>query len=428
MIAPGTGIGRLFRPAATVRSIALAVAVLACVVPAAGLGLGLAYLHATRQVAFAADPAASAARPGFDRLAASLAARGTEAFLVVRGDRLLYEWYRPGPGLVPGALGRRDIASASKAVTGGLALALLGREGLVGLDDPIGRHVPEWRQDPVRAGLTVRQLATHSSGLRFASRDDALPWGREYMRSPRRRVALALDTPLVGAPGEAVSYSNPGFTILGYAISRAAHEAGRGDLRAFLRERLWRPLGVPDGAWEIGYGEPTWRDGVQAYEVGGGTRLTARALARLGGLLAAGGTLAGEVIVDRGWLDAVTAPTGAALPADWPESRQPAAALGWWVNSNGAWPEAPRDTLVAAGAGHEVLVVVPSLGVAAVRLGERLGADHFGGDYWRALETALLGPLLEGLCGLPDDAACPRAVGHGGPGRGSTLPASPPPG
>jgi hypothetical protein len=76
------------------------------------------------------------------------------------------------------------------------------------------------------------------------------------------------------------------------------------------------------------------------------------------------------------------------------EQRQPRPALGWWSNANEAWRSAPRDTLVGAGAGHQLVVAVPSLDLVAVRFGRPLGRDGFGGDYWAAFEDRLLAPLV----------------------------------
>jgi CubicO group peptidase (beta-lactamase class C family) len=416
------------RAPASIRTLVLIAAALVGAMLGAGLGLNLAYLHATRHVPFAPDAAAGAAESAFDQLTASLAARGTSALVVLRHGRLLHEWYRPRLHLVPVALRRQSIASMVKGAIGGVSLALLAQEGLIGLDDPIGTHVPEWRQDAARSRLTLRQLATHSAGLKGARRKDDDEWGREYMSGQRHRVALALQTPLVGEPGAIVAYSNPAFTLLGYAMSHALHASGQGDLSTFLRDRLMRPLGVPDGAWRIGYGTPIRHGGVLVHDIAGGGSFTARALARLGGLIAAGGTWDGRQIVDRRWLEEMSTPTTAALPVGCRERREPTAALGWWVNRNGAWPSAPADTMVAAGSGHQVLVVIPSLGLTVVRFGQPLGTARFRGDYWQAFEESLLNPLLEALCSLPDEGfpACTAGGRHGhpitGPARSSPMP------
>jgi hypothetical protein len=153
------------RPHASIRTFVLIAGALAGAMLSAGQGLNLAYLYATRHVLFVPDAAAGAAESAFDRLTASLAARGTSALVVLRHGWLLHEWYRPRLHVVSVALRRQSTASMAKGAVGGVSLALLAQEGLIGLDDPIGTHVPEWRQDAARSRLTLRQLATHSAGL-----------------------------------------------------------------------------------------------------------------------------------------------------------------------------------------------------------------------------------------------------------------------
>jgi hypothetical protein len=79
----------------------------------------------------------------------------------------------------------------------------------------------------------------------------------------------------------------------------------------------------------------------------------------------------------------------------------PPTGIGLWVNSDGFWPSLPRDAAVGQGAGHQILLVVPSLDLVVVRLGKLLGKDDFQGDYWRALEPALFQPLMAAR--LPQD-------------------------
>ncbi|GAB6902070.1 serine hydrolase domain-containing protein [Kineosporia succinea] len=54
--------------------------------------------------------------------------------------------------------------SVSKPVTATLVV-LLARDGLLDLDDPVGRHIPSFAKDPARRAITIRQLLTHTSGL-----------------------------------------------------------------------------------------------------------------------------------------------------------------------------------------------------------------------------------------------------------------------
>ena len=82
------------------------------------------------------------------------------------------------------------------------------------------------------------------------------------------------------------------------------------------------------------------------------------------------------------------------IPAAIAEGREPAPALGWWSNEFSALPSLPKDAFLGAGAGHRILVVVPSLDLVLVRYGKSLGQDHWGGDFWMTLDNQFLKPIM----------------------------------
>ena len=89
------------------------------------------------------------------------------------------------------------IASLTKPVVGAAICLLLERGALV-LDDPVCRFLPEFRGEE-RAGVTLRHLLTHSSGL-----PDMLPEDRALRREHAPLddfVARACRTPLLFRPG-----------------------------------------------------------------------------------------------------------------------------------------------------------------------------------------------------------------------------------
>jgi CubicO group peptidase (beta-lactamase class C family) len=69
--------------------------------------------------------------------------------------------------------------------------------------------------------------------------------------------------------------------------------------------------------------------------------------------------------------------------------------LGWWVNRNPDgtrfWPCLPPDAFYGAGAGHQFLLVVPSLDLIVVRNGESL---EYGVGFNEALGKHLVVPLM----------------------------------
>lgn len=132
------------------------------------------------------------------------------------------------------------IASCTKSFTA-LALLILRREGRLGLDDEVVRHVPELQVVAPEGWpvLRLRHLLAMSGGLATDN-----PWGdRQESRSREQLSAwlaggLRLDSP----PGDAYEYSNLGYAVLGEVITRVSGQ----DFKEFVRERIIDPLGLPD--------------------------------------------------------------------------------------------------------------------------------------------------------------------------------------
>src|SRR5437879_5216879 len=106
-----------------------------------------------------------------DRLQAlqdALARRRTHCLLIVRNDHIVWEWYAPewDPQR------SHYTASLAKALVGGMSLMAALDEGRMGVDDPAWEYCPDWQDDPQKAKITIRHLATHSSGLEDAEEDD----------------------------------------------------------------------------------------------------------------------------------------------------------------------------------------------------------------------------------------------------------------
>ena len=82
--------------------------------------------------------------PKLDALRDALAAKKTTAFLVIRNDRIVYEWYAGGQGPTK----PHGTASLAKAVVGGLSLAVALTDGRIALDDRAAVYIPSWKDDP----------------------------------------------------------------------------------------------------------------------------------------------------------------------------------------------------------------------------------------------------------------------------------------
>ncbi|MBG0565688.1 serine hydrolase domain-containing protein [Actinoplanes aureus] len=136
------------------------------------------------------------------------------------------------------------VGSITKTFTATVILQLAG-EGRLGLDDPIGRFVPDLVPDDLATGVTVRMLLNHTSGI--ADYDTvlfpdlaAMERLRHVTIPPSRLVALGLSEPRTGAPGERWSYSNTNYILAGVILERIT---GRSAESEFAR-RIIRPLGL----------------------------------------------------------------------------------------------------------------------------------------------------------------------------------------
>jgi CubicO group peptidase (beta-lactamase class C family) len=330
-------------------------------------------------------------------LTTNLAERRTRAFLVAREGEIAHEWYSTDTN--PNR--RLGAASVSKAVVGGMALWVALSEGLIDLDDPAWKYIPEWKDNSLKSQVTIRHLAGHSSGLSDPGHPaidlgrELEPWEVEYWEGDLgTRFSIAIhDAPIEFEPGSRVAYSTPGWEVLAYVMAVSLQHSDYQDLYTLLRDQVKEPLEIPSSDWSISYGE-SYQDGELALQlVGGGGAYTARALARMGELVLRRGEWQGEHIADSNWLDEMltfsqqSSVTVGELPAP--------TLGGWWSNANGTWPSLPEDAIAAVGAHHRVLLVVPSLDLIAVRLGGGLTDTHWDDAIWKELEEFLFRPIME---------------------------------
>jgi CubicO group peptidase (beta-lactamase class C family) len=257
----------------------------------------------------------------------SVARAGRVARLTTYGSRDLAR----GLPVEPDTLWR--IYSMSKPVTS-VAAMLLVEEGLLGLDDPLERHLPafaeprvhvagegaEMRTRPAEGPVRVRHLLSHTAGLTFAFHHahpvDALyrEAGLHASVLPGGDLAQTCEAyarlPLQFEPGTRWNYS-VATNVLGRVIEVVS---GR-PLDAFLAERVLEPLRMTDTGFWID-GEQTARlaelygdgdDGSLEAVPGTPVRRRPRFLSGSGGLVASAGDYHRfmEMLRRRGELDGV---------------------------------------------------------------------------------------------------------------------------
>ncbi|MGB5976784.1 MAG: serine hydrolase domain-containing protein, partial [Cyclobacteriaceae bacterium] len=117
------------------------------------------------------------------------------------------------------------IGSISKTFAGFLMLQLQ-QDGMLDINDPVEKYLPEikslvdYNKYPP---ITIKQLATHTSGLdrESRSRDENVRFGKidEWEKNLIKAIP---ETTFRSKPGERFGYSNIGFAILGLTLSKVA--------------------------------------------------------------------------------------------------------------------------------------------------------------------------------------------------------------
>lgn len=140
-------------------------------------------------------------------------------------------------------------ASITKTFTG-IAIMQLRDRGLLQLDDPAVKYIPELRavHDPFGPidAVTIRQLLSHSAGFRSPT----WPWGPDqpaHADQPwvpfeptewSQLVAMLPYTEIQFPPGSRHSYSNLGIVFLGQIIERLSGD----DYEVYIDKNILKPL------------------------------------------------------------------------------------------------------------------------------------------------------------------------------------------
>jgi len=328
----------------------------------------------------------------------------TKGFLVIRNDRIVHETYTKGHG----RHAKHYTASMAKALVGGISAAVAIHDGLMSIEEKAARYVPAWREDPVKSQIKIKHLGSHTSGIQDAwvTEESAVGvdqgsfsgWEGQFWKwraggfdTPNDAFSLSRDrAPVLFHPGSSFHYSNPGIAMLSYVTTAALADHGKAvDIRTLLRDRVMRPIGVPDAQWSCGYGKTEMVDDLPLVASWGGGSYSANATARIARLMLHQGNWDGVQILSKAAVISVVSDAGT------PHN----GGIGWWSNAHGDLGKAPPDAFSGEGAGHQIVFVVPSLNLIAVRNGGLLRSDV---EYHTALRQFLYDPLIDCIVDTPE--------------------------
>lgn len=139
------------------------------------------------------------------------------------------------------------IASITKTFTG-TSIMQLDERGLLDLDDPVTKYLPELEAADSSVGpisaVTIRRMLSHESGL--AEEPAGTDWAthvRESTPSEVLRRASEIGTKV--APNTQVKYSNLAYLLLGEVVTRVSGTP----YMEYVREQILRPLAMNSTDW-----------------------------------------------------------------------------------------------------------------------------------------------------------------------------------
>jgi CubicO group peptidase (beta-lactamase class C family) len=235
------------------------------------------------------------------------------------------------------------------------------------LDPEAQASVPQWRDgaDPRRA-ITLDHLLTMRDGLDFV--EDYVDAGRSdviemlYGSGAADTAAFAAERPLAAAPGKRFNYSSGTSNVVSGIVARLLGPGG--PYEAFLRDRLFEPLGMTSA--RPGFDDAgTWV--ASSY-----VHATARDFARFGLLYLRDGVWEGRRLLPEGWVDharrdrSVDATSGNHYGAHW-----------WVVDDE-------HGSFWANGYEGQSILVSPGADLVVARLGKTPAERYPELKRWRA--------------------------------------------
>jgi CubicO group peptidase (beta-lactamase class C family) len=148
------------------------------------------------------------------------------------------EWERPNTSTT-----KFRIGSITKQITAA-AILQLEEAGKLNTGDQIGNYLsqmPDSWQD-----ITILHLLTHASGIPNLDTLQNFPEINRYPISPREAIQLIADEPLLFKPGSDRSYSNMGYTLLGYIVEQLTDQP----YADYVEQHIFAPLEMGDSGYD----------------------------------------------------------------------------------------------------------------------------------------------------------------------------------
>lgn len=272
--------------------------------------------------------------------------------LVMKGDKIVFEDYQNGHT----ADRPWNLASGTKSFSGVICAAAIEDRLISSFDEKVSDTITEWKSDPRRSKITIRQLLSLTSGI------DAGQIGVVPTYSEAIRKAAEYE------PGTHFEYGPVPFQTFGEMMTRKLRPKNE-TVMSYLKRRILTPIGLDVAFWREVNGQPLLPQGAN---------LTAREWAKFGLFLKSGGKWNGKQIVAKKLLEELVVGS----------KTNPAYGITFWLNNKGVNPQGSaiggavgaisqngiavgvKDLYMAAGAANQRLYIIPSLDMVIVRQGQ----------------------------------------------------------
>lgn len=283
----------------------------------------------------------------------------TNAFIVLRDDRIVYEGYFNGK--------TRDSIHTSFSAAKSFVSALIGAAIADGSIASVGDSVIKYISEIAGRGLdemTIRDLLLMNSGIRYKYNFELPfylhPFGDDsltYYSTDMRKTALRVEAD--GTPiGKAFHYNNYHLLLEGMILERATGMT----VSEYMQEKIWEPMGAEyPASWSL----DSEASGFEKMESG----INARALdyARFGSIFLHNGFWNGAQILPEEWVYESTSP----IQRDW--GHEVLNDGKWYYKYHWAGLQNGDGTYDYYAHGHfeQLVYVAPRKNVVIVRLGDQ---------------------------------------------------------
>lgn len=313
------------------------------------------------------------------------------ALIVEEGGNIRYEKYYNGYSGEP-----LHIYSGTKSFFGVLAV-IAQEEGLLDLDDRVAETITEWRDDPAKSQITLRETLNFTSGLETGFEEI-------YGRSSDDKLSVAVGLDAVRPRGSAFIYGPGNINVFCEVLRRKLKSKGM-SYEGYLRKKLIHPLNI---------NITRWREDAHGNVVpSAGMYMTGRDWLHFGEMINAGGTWRGKRIVRTEslsqcfsgtrinpsfglcfWLNGYAKEVNA-REMDVEESLEEEPMPEDW-SGNCLCADAPVDLICSLGSTFQRLYVVPSMDLIVVHHGKP-GHEFRDANFLRILfkDAAVPKPAME---------------------------------